>query len=83
LCKGGTKSFITFQKHRTAHLLFNWNKKFELEIDDTVLMKNIFENSSNTDLAFMKYAFQINNDEILVFIYSKKTGHRFAKFLFK
>lgn len=83
LCKGGTKSFIPFQKSKSAQLLYNCDKQFEIRKDGTVAIKNIFENSSSSDLAFMKYSFQMNKETILVLTYSKKTGHRFAKFIFK
>ena len=83
LCKGGTKSFIPFQNSKAAHLLYNCNKQFEIGKDGTVTTKSIFDSSSNDDLAFMKYSFQMNKETILVLTYSKKTGHRFAKFSFK
>jgi hypothetical protein len=83
LCKGGTKSFITFQKSNTAQLLYNCDKQFEIQKDGTVTIKNIFENPTNADLSFMKYSFRMNKQEMLVLTYSKKTGHRFAKFSFK
>ena len=82
-CKGGTMSFIPFQKSKTAHLLYNCNKQFEIIADGTVATKSIFDSSLNADLAFMKYSFQMNKEIILVLTYSKKTGHRFAKFTFK
>jgi hypothetical protein len=83
LCKGGTKSFIPFQKSNTAQLLYNCDKQFEIQKDGTVAIKNIFDNSSNADLAFMKYSFRMSKEDLLVLTYSKKTGHRFAKFTFK
>ncbi len=82
-CKGGTKSFIPFQNSSTAQLLYNCNKQFVISKDGSVNMKTIFDDPSNTDLAFMKYSFQVNKETILVLTYSKKTGHRFAKFSFK
>jgi hypothetical protein len=82
-CKGGTKSFIPFQPNKLAHLLYNCNKRFDISTDGTIIAKSIFDNSSNADLAFMKYRFQMNKETILVLTYSKKTGHRFTKFSFK
>lgn len=83
ICKGGTMSFIPFQSSNAAHLLYNCNKQFEIIADGTVATKSIFDSSSNADLAFMKYSFQMNKETVLVLTYSKKTGHRFAKFTFK
>ena len=83
LCKGGTKSFIPFQKSKSAQLLYNCNKQFEIGKDGTNSTKSIFDSSSNDDLAFMKYSFQMNTETMLVLTYSKKLGHRFAKFIFK
>lgn len=83
LCKGGTKSFIPYQNSKSAQLLYNCNKQFEIGKDANVTTKSIFDSSSNDDLAFMKYSFQMNKETILVLTYSKKTGHRFAKFSFK
>jgi hypothetical protein len=82
-CKGGTASFISFQSGKAAHLLYNCNKQFEIGKDGNVTTKSIFDSSSNNDLAFMKYSFQMNKETILVLTYSKKAGHRFAKFTFK
>ena len=82
-CKGGTMSFIPFQSNKTAHLLYNCNKQFEIVADGSVAAKSIFDCSSNIDLAFMKYSFLMNKETILVLTYSKKNGHRFAKFVFK
>ncbi len=83
ICKGGTKSFIPFQNSNTAQLLYNCNKEFVINKDGSVNMKNIFDSSSNADVAFMKYSFQMNKETILILTYSKKTGHRFTKFSFK
>jgi hypothetical protein len=83
ICKGGTESFIPFQSSKAAHLLYNCNKQFEIMADGTVTTKLIFDSSSNSDLAFMKYSFQMNKETVLVLTYSKKVGHRFAKFSFK
>lgn len=82
-CKDGTMSFISFQSGKAAHLLYNCNKQFEIAKDGNVTTKSIFDSSLNDDLAFMKYSFQMNKETILVLTYSKKTGHRFAKFSFK
>jgi hypothetical protein len=82
-CKGGTLSYLSFQYNNTVKLLFNCNKQFEIATNGTVASKPIFDNSSNADLAFMKYSFRMNKEEMLVLTYSKKTGHRFAKFSFK
>lgn len=82
-CKGGTKSFIPFQTNKTAHLLYNCNRLFDINADGANTTKSIFDGAANPDLAFMKYSFQMNNETILVLTYSKKTGHRFAKFSFK
>jgi len=82
-CKGGTMSFISFQSSKAVHLLYNCNKQFEIIADGTVTTKLIFDSSSNGDLAFMKYSFQMNKETVLVLTYSKKTGNRFAKFTFK
>jgi hypothetical protein len=82
-CKGGTMSFISFQSGKAAHLLYNCNKQFEIGKDGTVTTKSIIDSSSNDDLAFMKYSFQMNKETILVLTYSKKAGHRFSKLTFK
>lgn len=82
-CKGGTKSFIPFQNSNTIHLLFNCNREFGISKDGSVNMKTFFKDPSNADISFMKYSYQINKETILVLTYSKKTGHRFAKFTFK
>lgn len=82
-CKGGTMSYIPFQTNNTTHLLYNCNRQFELSTDENIITKSIFDDSSNADLAFMKYSFQMNKETMLVLTYSKKSGHRFAKFSFK
>ena len=82
-CKGGTLSYLSFQHNNTVKLLFNCNKQFEIATNGTVAPKSIFDSSSNADLAFMKYSFRMNKEDMLVLTYSKKTGNRFAKFSFK
>lgn len=81
-CKGGTMSFISFQKNNIAHLLYNCNRQFTLSSEGNTTTSSIFDSSSNTDLAFLKYSFRMDKETILVLTYSKKTGHRFAKFTF-
>ena len=80
LCKGGTRSFISFQANRTVQLLYNCNKQYVIDADGNATMKNLYEDSANESLAFMKSSFRVNKNELLVLTYSKKTGHRFAKF---
>jgi hypothetical protein len=82
-CKGGTLSYIPFQINKVADLFFNCNKLFEIDLTGRVTEKSIFDNSINPDLSFMKYNYRMNKEEMLVLTYSKKTGHRFAKFSFK
>lgn len=82
-CKGGTMSFIPFHKNNTIHLLYNCNKQFHIDSKGKITEKSIFDNSANTDLAFMKYSYQINTESMLLLSYSKKTGNRFAKISFK
>jgi hypothetical protein len=81
-CKGGTMSFVPYQANKTAHLLYNCNRQFEISADGNVVAKSIFDSSSNADLSFMKYSCPINKETMLFLTYSKKTGHRFAKFSF-
>jgi len=83
VCKGGTKSFITFQKNNTALLLYNCNKNFTIHINGSATMKAMLDDATYADLAFMKYSFRMNKEDMLVLTYSKKTEHRFAKFSFK
>jgi hypothetical protein len=82
-CKGGTASFIPFQNNKTLHLLYNCNKQFEISADGNVVGNTIFDSSTHADLTFDKYSFLMNQKALLVLTFSKKTGHRFARFYFK
>ena len=83
ICIGGTMSFVPFQSNKLVYLLYNCNRQCEISEDGNIGMKNIFDSSIDSNLAILKYSFRMNNEELLVLTYSKKTGHRFTKLSFK